>query len=285
MNQEIKIYQEDEIDLREVWQTIVKRKIFIGAVTLGITVGATIYAFSKEPIYEVKTVFEIGSYSNSNSNSNSVLIESPLSLVKRLEIMHIANRDVQEKTFLEKVELLKGTLNLVEIAVRGPSNEEGIAQTNKIVDEVYKRHQEFLESYVALMKDKMKNLEQQREELLGEKKALGDYIQGKMDNIDKILKDNPAVAAVYTIDLNTKASQLSELKDKIYTIHNQLNDLSIAMSPNNLKPTQIMGAISKKDYPIAPKKSLIVAVSFVTGLMLSIFLVFFLEFIGKKNDE
>ncbi len=283
MSQDVKTYQEDEIDLREVWRTIVKRKIFIGAVTLGITVGATIYAFSKEPIYEVKTVFEIGSYSN--SNSNSVLIESPLSLVKRLEIMHIVNNDTKDKGYLQTAELVKGSLNLVEIAVRAPSNEEGIVKTNKIIDEVYKRHQEFLESYVALMKDKMKNLEQQREELLGEKKALGDYIQVKMDNIDKILKDNPAVAAVYTIDLNTKASQLSELKDKIYKIHNQLNDLSIAMSPNNLKPTQIMGAISKKDYPIAPKKSLIVAVSFVTGLILSIFLVFFLEFIGKKNDE
>lgn len=283
MSQKIKTYQENEIDLREVWQTIVKRKMFISAMALGVTVCAIVYAFSKEPIYEVKTVFEIGYYSN--SNNNNILIESPLSLVKRLEITHIANHDAKDKGYLQTAELLKGSLNLVEIVVIAPSNEEGIAKTNKIVDAVYKRHQEFLESYVALMKDKMKNLEQQREELVGEKKALGDYIQKKMDNIDKILKDNPAVAAVYTIELNTKALQLSELKDKIYKIHNQLNDLFIAMSPNNLKPTQIMGVISKKNDPIAPKKSLIVAVSFVTGLILSICLVFFLEFIGKKNNE
>lgn len=287
MNQEARVQQEDEIDLRELWQIAVKRKVTISIVTLCVACSGAVYTFFKDPIYEVKAVFEIGSYTISNTNSitNSVLIEPPLNLIKRLDIVYIANKNLTDKGYLKTVELVKGSINLVEVVVRANSNEDAINQTNLIADKIYIRHQQLLESYIALMKSKIKNLEQEREELIGEKEVLSRFIKEKIENIDKILKDNPAVAAVYTIDLNTKTSQLSELKDKIFKINNQLNDLSIAMSPNNLKPTSMMGIISHKDHPIEPKKVIILAVSFATGLVLSIFLVFFLEFIGKKSDE
>jgi uncharacterized protein involved in exopolysaccharide biosynthesis len=39
------------------------------------------------------------------------------------------------------------------------------------------------------------------------------------------------------------------------------------------------------DYPIKPKKKLIVAVAFIAGLMLSIFLVFLLNAFKRPEDE
>jgi uncharacterized protein involved in exopolysaccharide biosynthesis len=48
----------------------------------------------------------------------------------------------------------------------------------------------------------------------------------------------------------------------------------------------VVGEYIAKDYPIKPKKRLIVTVAFVTGFILSIFLVFFIEFIkGFKEEE
>ena len=107
----------------------------------------------------------------------------------------------------------------------------------------------------------------------------------KTQSIDQILKDNPAVAAVYTIELNSKASELSDLKQNIYAINNQLNDLALTLSPNNIQHTAMLGKATTNKYPIKPKKTLIVAVAMVTGLILSLFLAFFLEFIGKNEDE
>ncbi len=50
--------------------------------------------------------------------------------------------------------------------------------------------------------------------------------------------------------------------------------------------TSVVGEISVGNEPIKPKKKLIVVLAFITGLMLSIFLAFFLEFIkGMKNDD
>lgn len=50
--------------------------------------------------------------------------------------------------------------------------------------------------------------------------------------------------------------------------------------------TQIVGDINIGKHPIKPKKALIIIVAFITGLMLSVFLAFFLEFIrGSKEEE
>ena len=50
--------------------------------------------------------------------------------------------------------------------------------------------------------------------------------------------------------------------------------------------TQVVGKVTVDTEPIKPKKKLIVIVAFISGLMLSIFLSFFLEFIkGTKNND
>jgi uncharacterized protein involved in exopolysaccharide biosynthesis len=47
-----------------------------------------------------------------------------------------------------------------------------------------------------------------------------------------------------------------------------------------------VGAILTNDYPAKPKKKLIIIVAFITGLILSVFLVFVIEFFrGFKENE
>lgn len=58
------------------------------------------------------------------------------------------------------------------------------------------------------------------------------------------------------------------------------------MLPHNYKNTEVVGKIIINDSAIKPKKKLIVIVAFITGLILSIFLVFLIEFIrGFKEEE
>ena len=57
-----KYLQEDEIDLRELFKTILDKKVFIVIFTLVITILAAIYAYNKTPIYEAKALVEIGEY-------------------------------------------------------------------------------------------------------------------------------------------------------------------------------------------------------------------------------
>ena len=268
---------EDEIDLRELWQTLVNSKKLIIAVTLSITILATIYAFVKTPLFEAKAVIEIGSY-------GSTLLEDPLTLIKRVEIKYIANSDINTTEELQKVAVVKGTKNLVDISAIALSPKQAEHYITQIIEDIKQRHYELVQVYLTQLKTKIANLEEQKTELIEEKQVLMAYITKKSENIDKIIKDNPSVAAIYTIEINNKSSELADIKNKIYGLNSQLSDLYFAISENNIKPTKIVDAIMTDDSPIKPKKKLMIMVAFVTGLILSIFLAFIIAFVQKQKN-
>lgn len=274
MNQNV---PENEIDLKELWQTLVNYKKLIVVVTFCITLLTTIYAFVKTPSFEAKAVIEIGSY-------GSTLLEDPLTLVKRVEIKYIANSDMNTTDELQKVAVIKGTKNLVDISVIALSPTQAEHYIVQIIEDIKQRHYELIQVYLTQLKTKIANLEEQKTELIEEKQALMAYITKKSENIDKIIKDNPSVAAIYTIEINNKSSELADIKNKIYGLNSQLSDLYFAISENNIKPTKVVDAIMTDDSPIKPKKKLMIMVAFVTSLILSIFIVFIISFVQKQKN-
>jgi len=62
--------QEDEIDLRELWKIIISQKKLIIIFTSIITIGAIIYAYTKnpQPIYSGNMMIEIGEVKSNNPN-------------------------------------------------------------------------------------------------------------------------------------------------------------------------------------------------------------------------
>ncbi|NCB14048.1 MAG: hypothetical protein EOM78_20845, partial [Erysipelotrichia bacterium] len=78
---------EDEIDLRELFKIIWDKKIFIILFTLAITVLATVYAYSKTPIYEAKALVEIGEYKINNTSKN--FVDDASTLEKKLSTLFV----------------------------------------------------------------------------------------------------------------------------------------------------------------------------------------------------
>ena len=82
-----------------------------------------------------------------------------------------------------------------------------------------------------------------------------------------IIKENLENAIKFILKRHKKISKIYSSKD------------------SKLVMTQLIGEIKVNNTPIKPNKKLIVVVAFITGLMLSVFLAFFLEFIsGMKKD-
>ena len=77
------------------------------------------------------------------------------------------------------------------------------------------------------------------------------------------------------IELQTKISQLTE----------EIDTLSFKKTEQNLSNAKLVGDYLISDFPAKPKKKLIVAVAFVTGFILSIFVVFFLNFVKATKEE
>lgn len=291
MNEAMQIKNEDEIDLKELWKVLLKCKKMIVLLTGSITLMAVIYAFMKTPIYEAKAVLEIGSYATSTNDSTMTntnvirWIEAPSTLLKRLEINYIENKTRENRAWLDKITFVKGTQNLLELSALGFSKESASAYLKEIESNIAQRHQKLVDAYVDSVKTKMENLNAQKAELLIEKERLVQELDRKSSHLEKFMKENPAVAAVYSIELNNHAVELKNLKNSIYSINNQLNDLNLSISPKNLKLTEFIDGISAKEHPVKPKKALIIAIGLATGLMFSICLVFFLEFLRKDSHE
>jgi uncharacterized protein involved in exopolysaccharide biosynthesis len=203
-----KFVQQDEIDLRELGATLVKRKLAILTITFLITVGASIYAWKATPIYSGDVLIEIGDVIINSEATNDkptiiTLIENPNDLKEVLSQVLIPAdmRKVQAFT----IESPKGSAKLVKISYEAPSTDDIHKELNKASQFILKRH--------------------------------------------------------------------------------ELKAASFQKANAQIRPSSIVGKIEIMSKPIKPKKTLIVVVAFITGLMLSVFLAFFLEFIGGSRKE
>jgi LPS O-antigen subunit length determinant protein (WzzB/FepE family) len=72
-------------------------------------------------------------------------------------------------------------------------------------------------------------------------------------------------------------------KEKKY--NQQIKALEYSLSDTNVKNSYVVGDMIVRDCPVQPKTKLIIIVAFITGLILSVFLVFFLEFMRGFREE
>jgi len=313
------VYTEDEIDLRELFKTILKNKVKITIITLVITAMAVIYVFVKTPIYGATALVEIGNYKTSNNNGTErALLDNGSELVKKLNVLFIDMYKNQEDLPSEilSIKLPKKQKNFIEIKAEGISNKEVVDNINKVYNYIRKKHQMVLDDVKTKREFEISNLIKRIETtktkeipLLDskidlQKTALLNYKQelAKIDkNMKKIENTNPSLAALklmekrnisgFILKLSSTLLDMKNKRDmieivKLPELSEKLNILKTMLLPHNYKNSEIVGEIITDEDPIKPKKILIVVVAFITGLILSIFLVFFLEFIkGFKEEE
>jgi uncharacterized protein involved in exopolysaccharide biosynthesis len=101
-------------------------------------------------------------------------------------------------------------------------------------------------------------------------------LQNQITNLNKQLKNtkDPLIYKSILENINEYQKNILDSKLKILNIKEKLSDIT---------KSQIIGKIQTQNYPIKPKKKLIVIVAFITSLILSIFIIFLIEFIKKEE--
>lgn len=237
-----------------------------------------------------KNSIEILSYGLSNENAKKQSKEV-LEFIKEKGIKEIAKiskrkeqllKNINNKILFEKEYFIKTLSSQIEYTTKTeiPTNNEKISVTNGKINEIDKQIKALASK---LKEDQNKNLPLDSTivmknnlelELAKEKMNLLELETSKQELESKKLplllinKEDPLNANPIT-----KALQDEKLK------------IEIEMSKDNYKNSEIIGEIITNEYPIKPKKKLVVAVSFVTSFILSIFLVFFIDFIRSFRDE
>ena len=313
--QENKPLEEDEIDLKELFKTIWAKKIFIVIFTLVVTILAGFYAYSNTPIYEAKALLEIGEYKINNTTKNSV--DDSSNLEKKLSTLFVdMEKNLKDKTSeISNISVVKGLKNFLEIKSESTSNEEAKNEILKVLTFVQNEHEKILDDVKKQKEMELRNIDLQISDIKSKSvalidkkienniknlKSLEEQLKQVDENLKKIDSLNPSLAALklmekrdITNSINTITIQNFELESKkdelltttLYKLEESKKIIELSLLPHNYKNTQIVGEIMTNDFPTKPKKSLIVAVAFVTGFIISIFLVFFIQFIQGIRKE
>ena len=314
--QNIERYEEDEIDLRHLFGTFMKYKTKIAVITSIITIGAIVYAYSVPKVYQAKVILKIGEYKLAKYNEK-IVIANASELSKELEILFIdiLKNEKDREAKIEKIQLLKKQNNFIEISALSSSNELAIDELHNVINFVQTKHKKILdevrENHEAAVKKitvklqllSTKTLQTLIKKVERYKNDIQRYETNLLEtneNLKKIKNISPTLAAIqineqtyisdFLIKLKNSLEEYEKQKDdielfRIQELKEQLINLKVLMKPYNYKNTEIIGNVITNDYAIKPKKKLIVIVAFVTGLILSIFLVFFMEFIKGLREE
>jgi uncharacterized protein involved in exopolysaccharide biosynthesis len=263
--------EEDEIDLKEIIKTILKYKKFILIFTFSITLIAAIYAFTKTPIYEIKSNIQAG-YINISKNSNTTNKQyflSPYAL--KIYIESKFDKSKLPNTNYPKVSasIIKNT-DILSISIDDYSNQKAKNYLNTIIKSINSKEEKKIKLYKKSILSQIEILKQQIANIKKQIKILNQNL--------KNIKD----INIYQLTL----SQINKYQDTIVNLKLKITSLKENISPLNIIKTHIIGNIEQSPYPIKPKKKLIIIIAFITSLILSIFLIFFIEFIkGLKVNS
>jgi len=428
INNQEKYNQEDEIDLRELWQTIINRKRFIFVFTSIITIAAIIWAYTKTPIYEVKSNVQFGFIGEKLLDEPGVIAKNVKIYFEFMDIVQNKEEFISEVTEVSQPKKLK---NFITIKTQALSNEESLKRNKEVVKYLQSLYQNKINQYklntnnninnlnkaiyninnlevkniqeqikiikkqkIVKIDDKIKRLKEQEivdlknqitlletqdivridEKIMFINKQKIAQLDSKIDFTKKnLLKYNKSIEALYIQTKDTKNTTLltvsalqmtnyqnlilnsqnniEDLKlekeklvlevvpnlkrekknitdikiralklkidnindvtivnlqreklniendlirklnykllitlpNKISKINEQIEELKFNVSDQNIQNSKVIGDYIINDYPVKPKKKLIVVVAFITGFILSIFIVFFLSFLSNNN--
>jgi uncharacterized protein involved in exopolysaccharide biosynthesis len=279
MNQ-VQTMQEDVIDLHELFDIIKKRKKLVFFVTGAITALAFVYAFFiATPIYSVRSMIELGQIRQKP-------IDSVSSVKERLSYQYKVNSKGMNKSlpYVNAITIPKNSETIFTLDIYGHNNEEATKYLETVVSDIKSQYNQKMESYVDRQKTRIAQIDQDinatSHTLQKMERELTDYDK----RILTLQKEDAALAGIYAMQIIQKQTQLISLQDHLSELKNTKQDLLLSLSPLNMTPTNMLGEPEVRQSPVKPKKKLIVVVAFITGLMLSIFLVFFLEFLAKGKE-
>jgi len=266
--------QEEEIDLREYINVLLKRKgIIILIFLIAVITAAIVSYFALPPVYQSSTVFSIAKI----DGLAVINITESLEIIKSNVVLdEVINRMGLEETAKQlssqiTTESLKGT-NFIKISVVADSSESAKNLVENIVQVFIEQNQDEYQEKVKLVEDRLKTLEEQIAEF--EK------------NIQEIEKAKKKIVASEELSEGERQLQTSLLLSSSVTERELYNTLSdqvniLKASLKNCEDFKVINYAQLPAAPIKPNKKLNILIAGVLGLFVGIFVAFFLEFWQK----
>jgi uncharacterized protein involved in exopolysaccharide biosynthesis len=268
--------QEDEIDIREYINVIIKRKKLILAIFLVSVFTAAIVSLIMPKVYEIASIVQLGSVNEpliKNEEAKAIMLNQNLllSIVNELNLK-IGVEGLQKAI---KINDLAGT-NLLKIKITYPGIDTAIKINDAIVNPLIAQGQGFYQERLAIINERLRELD------LEIKNAEGD-----ISRTQTLISGLPAANNISQSDISLRIillqNTLPNYESNLTALRNQRNGLKFSLA--NAKDFKIFDQPIEPKHPIGPKKKQNVLVAGMLSLMFGVFLAFFLEFWQKNKIE
>lgn len=269
--------QEEEIDLREYINVLLKRKgVIILIFLIAVITAALVSYFVLSPVYQSSTVFSVAKIDGLaviNITEALEIMKSNVVLdkvINRMDLEETAKRLNSQIT----TENPKDT-NFIEISAVADSPEKAKSLVENIVGVFIEQNQSEYREKVKLIEDRLKIIEEQIAEF--EK------------NIQEIEKTKKKIATTKELSEGERQFQISLLLSSSVTERSLYNDLSnqvnsLKTSLKNCEDFKIINYAQLPTAPIKPNKKLNILIAGMLGLFVGVFVAFFLEFWQKGKS-
>ncbi|MBU1658166.1 hypothetical protein KKG72_03835 [bacterium] len=302
-NQSMQMIEEDEIDLRELWQTILKGKKLILIFTMLVTVFTIIFALKQPNVYQSQAVLiptEADTSSLAGLGGLAAMAGVSLggsSMTPDIAFESLLNNYEFMKSFIENNKILEyyenKELDKNYVFALGYRGIYDLFQFDKEEEEdkderIYEL-MELIQKNFSISSDKKTSLVTISYSDY-DKSYAPKMVYAFLEDSSKYLVEN---------DLKNINNSLKYFQEELSNADSIELRQNLSSLISNILQKKVMSK-SKKYYQcdaltlpfeayvkdkIKPKRALIVVVGFVTGLILSIFLVFFLAFIRNEQDS
>ena len=272
---------EDEIDLRDIFRVLSKRRLMIMGVFVCSILVAGVISFAVPPVYKVSSIIAIGYFDDpaytSQASMKNVMISDEF-LLEVFEAISPNGSSGDFRDFKENVEVepVKDSDRLIEISIETEKRKEGLTAVEIMIERYSELSENSYNKQKKILEDQMANTEQRLE-----------VIDMEINQTRETLKEieersgSSAVQAEMrfsrTLDiLNGKESQRSALLDRRMELQKQL------LLIRNLE------GIQPPREPISPgwpRKALIIAIAGMLWLMGVVLAAFRQEGLGGRPAE
>lgn len=266
--------QEDEIDIREYINVIIKRKKLILAIFLVSVFTAAIASLMMPKIYEVTSTVQLGSVNEpliKSEEAKAIMLNQNLLLTIINELnLKIGVEGIQKAI---KISDVTGT-NLLKIKIIYPGIDTAIKINDAIVNPLIVQGQGLYQERLAIINERLKELD------LEIKNAESD-IGRTQTLISGIPEANNISQSDISLRIILLQNTLPNYESNLTMLRNQRNGLKFSLS--NSKDFKVFDQPIKPKNPVGPKKKQNVLIVGMLSLMFGVFLAFVLEFWQKSK--
>jgi uncharacterized protein involved in exopolysaccharide biosynthesis len=267
----------DERRGRGISETITSRPRLILGITGLVTLCAIIYAFwIAKPVYEAQARIQLGTI-------NGGEVEPLESIREKLTYTYdiYSPRLYKKLPILSSVDISRQDRAILTLVAVGRNNEEAKRVLTDEIDRLIKRENSIVKQGREAFEESLSKSESQLRDAIEEIKETRASIDNYRKKIAELKKEDVALLGSYLLEIWKLRDQIEKNQMWRGTVSNYIEHKKLQLI--DTKPPKLIETIVTHNRPAKPRKILIVAIGFVSGLLLSLLLVLFLDFLREQR--